>query len=141
MQWSYALLVTAPKGDYTEDGSAHFLTAGMRLRPFATLRPASERLGGFFVDFNLGYVRTQDLDRFGFDMGAGYGFQIKPWFSLGIVVRYGQIVQPDDISTEDPNDAHFITLGLDFAFGPAAKKKTPPECPSARLPESRLFPM
>jgi len=59
----------------------------------------------------------------------GYGFQISRWFSLGLVVRYGQIVQPDDIKNQDPNDAQFITVGLDLAFGPAYEKKYEHECP------------
>ncbi len=119
LQASYAVLATAPGDGYDDNGSAHFLTLGARLRPLATLMSEADQLGGLFVDFNMGYVRTQDLDRFGFDVGLGYGFQVAPSFSLGPVVRYAQIVQPNDIPNEDANDAQIITLGIDFAFGPA----------------------
>lgn len=126
LQLSYAMLWT-PAGDgFSEDGMAHFLLGGVRLRPLATLRPESEQLGGLFVDFNLGYVRTGELDRFGFDAGLGYDFQVTPVFALGPVVRYGQIVQADDRRNEDPNDAQFLTVGLDFAFGPAHEEKPQP---------------
>jgi hypothetical protein len=133
LQMSYAVLATAPGDGYDENGSAHFLMLGARLRPLATLMSEADQLGGLFVDFNMGYVRTQDLDRFGFDVGLGYGFQVAPSFSLGPVVRYAQIVQPNDISGEDPNDAQIITLGIDFAFGPAhetEEEEEEAECPA-----------
>jgi hypothetical protein len=129
LQLSYALLVTPAAEGFTEVGAAHFLAIGVRLRPLATLRPASEQLGGLFVDFNLGYVRTESLDRFGFDVGMGYGFQVTPWLSLGPVVRYVQIVQPNDIPNENPNDGQLITVGLDLAFGPAHREEMEVECP------------
>ena len=130
LQLSYAMMLTTPGDGYTEDGSAHFLTTGFRLRPLATLMDEDDQLGGLFADFNLGYVRTDDLDRFGFDVGLGYDFQVTPWFALGPVLRYVQIVQPNDISTEDTNDAQIITLGIDFAFGPAHEKDDD-DCPAA----------
>jgi outer membrane protein OmpA-like peptidoglycan-associated protein len=131
LQLSYAMMMTTAGDGYTESGSAHFLTLGFRLRPLATLMPDSDQLGGLFADFNMGYVRTQDLDRFGFDVGLGYGFQVAPWFSLGPVVRYAQIVQPNDITTEDTNDAQIITVGIDFAFGPAHSEENDANCPNA----------
>jgi outer membrane protein OmpA-like peptidoglycan-associated protein len=131
LQLSYAMMLTTAGDGYTEDGSAHFLTLGFRLRPLATLMPDSDQLGGLFADFNMGYVRTQELDRFGFDVGLGYGFQVAPWFSLGPVLRYVQIVQPNDITTEDTNDAQIITIGIDFAFGPAHSEENDANCPNA----------
>jgi outer membrane protein OmpA-like peptidoglycan-associated protein len=129
LQWSYAMLAVGAGKGYDEYGSGHFLLAGIRLRPFATLRPREEQLGGLFVDFNLGYVRTENLNRFGFDAGIGYGFQATDWFSIGPAVRYGQIVQPADIPNRDSNDAQFVTVGVDLAFGPAYKPA--PECEAA----------
>ncbi len=132
VQWSYALLFTPSGGDFTEDGSAHFLTTGLRLRPFGNSAPEAGRLGGLFIDANVGYVRTEGLDRFGFDVGLGYGFQVEPWFSFGLVARYGQIVQPDDNPNQDPNDAQFMTIGFDLAFGPAPEEEVQrqdPICP------------
>lgn len=138
LQVSYALLYTPKANGFTENGSAHFLTMGLRLRPFAALMAPETNLGGFFVDFDMGYVRTDKLDRFGFDVGMGYGFQLTPGFSLGLVARYGQIVQSDDRSDQDPNDGQFLTVGLDFGFGPAYEppmtlSDEPRECPPAAV--------
>jgi outer membrane protein OmpA-like peptidoglycan-associated protein len=44
-------------------------------------------------------------------------------------VRYGQIVQPANIAGRDENDAQFLTVGIDFAFGPAYDAKTEDNCP------------
>lgn len=37
--------------------------------------------------------------------------------SLGVVARYGHIVQSDDTPGVDPNDGQFASFGLDFGFG------------------------
>ena len=141
LQGSYALLLAPAGHRFTKYGSAHSVSAGVRLRPFATLRPASEQLGGLFVDGNAGYVRTGDLDRFGFDAGLGYDFQAASWFALGPVVRYSQIVQPDDIPNHNHNDAKVLTVGLDFAFGPAHKKHKEVNCPAApECPQAKVAP-
>jgi len=138
LQASYAFLWTPAANEYTEDGVAHSASGGVRLRPFATLQPESEQLGGLFVDANAGYVRTGDLDRFGFDAGLGYNFQVAPVFALGPVVRYSQIVQADDTPDQDANDAQFLTAGLNLSFGPAHKAKAQevvecPECPEQKV--------
>ena len=65
LQASYALLATPPADGFSETGGAHFFGGGVRLRPLATLRPESEQLGGLWIDGNLGYVRTGQLDRLG----------------------------------------------------------------------------
>ncbi|MFO0744231.1 MAG: OmpA family protein [Myxococcota bacterium] len=119
LQLSYALLLTPAASPYTSTGSANFLMAGVRLRPLAAMSSPRHQLGGLFVDFNMGYVRTDNLDRFGFDVGLGYAFQLTPGFALGLVARYGHIVQPDDNPRQDPNDGQFMTVGLDLGFGPA----------------------
>lgn len=132
LQWSYAMLGTAAKKPFTEPGVAHFFSGGLRLRPFATLRPETENLGGFWIDANVGYVRTGDLNRLGVDAGIGYGFQVAPWLALGPSVRYGQVIQPDHIIGRDPNDAQFLNAGLTLTFGPAHKvdveEEPQPEC-------------
>jgi outer membrane protein OmpA-like peptidoglycan-associated protein len=144
LQVSYALLATPPKDPQTEYGTAHFITGGVRLRPLATLRPASEQLGGLFVDANAGFVFTGPLHRFGFDVGLGYELQAAPWIALGPFVRYAQIIQPDDLDGFDPNDAQVFIAGLSVSFGRAHQEQeeaiTPPtaplECPEvAPAPE------
>ncbi len=134
MQWSYSLLITPPKGAYEDTGTAHSVSAGARIRPFGTRQKPLSRVNGLFADFNLGYVRTGDLDRWGFDTGIGYNFQVTPGFALGPVVRYGQIVQPDNQSGVNPNDGQYIAAGLNFGFGQAHKppaEPIDPVCPDA----------
>lgn len=134
LQWSYSLLWTPAGEGFDESGTAHFLSTGVRVRPLGMLQPESEQLGGLFADANLGYVRTEDLDRFGFDVGMGYGFQVAPSFSIGPVLRYVQIVQSNDTANQDPSDAQFLTVGLDLAFGEAPAREggaTDEECPAA----------
>jgi hypothetical protein len=121
IQGSYALLATPAKGDYEEFGVAHLVEAGLRVRPFGAMVDETQQLGGLFVDFNFGYVRTGPLDRFGLDAGLGYNFQVAPSFALGPVVRYTQIFQDDKKVDQDANDAQVLTVGLNFAFGPAHK--------------------
>lgn len=134
LQWSYAFMYTPPDDGFSDAGSAHFVTAGMRIRPFATLRPETEQLGGLWADFNLGYVRTGELDRLGFDAGLGYGIQVAPSFAVGPALRYVHIVQPNDVAGVDPNDAQFLTAGLNFSFGrphrpaPVLEAVVCPEC-------------
>lgn len=136
LQWSYSLLQT-PKGDgYADNGSAHFLTTGVRLRPLASLSPAEDHLAGLFVDANIGGVVTGDVQRLGFDAGLGYTFQTTDNMALGPVVRYAQIVQPDGNIGQNPHDAQLVTLGLNLSLGKPHKVVTiveegpPPECPA-----------
>jgi hypothetical protein len=140
LQWSYAFLVVPAGPDFDALGTAHSLTAGVRVRPLAGLRPESEQLGGLFADFNIGYVRTGDLDRFGLDGGIGYGFQVAPWMSIGPVVRYTQIFQPDRLVAFTPDDAQYVSVGIDFGFGPAPREQVvpaehPPVEPAKECPE------
>lgn len=131
LQWSYAMVTTSVGDGFVYDGAAHLLTAGVRLRPLAFVTAPEDQLGGLFVDFNLGYVRTGDLDRFGFDAGLGYNFQPTPWMALGPVVRYTHIVQPDTNASFDPSDAHLVTIGLNASFGPAYETPVELGCPAA----------
>lgn len=122
LQLSWAMLMAPAAKGFSEDGGAQFALLGFRLRPLATLRPESEQLGGLFIDANAGYVRTGDLDRFGFDTGLGYNFQIGDMFAMGPVLRYNHIVQPDDAEGQGGGDAQFMTAGLSFSFGPAHRE-------------------
>jgi hypothetical protein len=131
LQWTYAMLFVPAGDNFSEDGTAHFLMAGIRIRPFGTLQSAKNHLGGLFADFNIGYVRTGELDRLGLDAGLGYGFQVASWFSLGPVVRYAQIFQSNSTPNVDSNDGQFLTVGLDLGFGAARKEARQVECQAA----------
>ena len=132
-QWSYSLLVTPATPSFSETGTAHLLTAGVRFRPLGMVQPEATQLGGLWTDVNLGYVRTGALDRFGFDLGVGYGFQVAPSFALGPVVRYTQIVQPDRLAVQGPDDGQLLTIGLNFSFGTVPEEE-PAECPPTPEP-------
>lgn len=131
LQWSYSLLHMGPAKEFSDSGTAHFLTTGLRLRPLGGMADDAAQLEGLFVDFNIGYVRTENLDRLGFDTGIGYNFQVTPILALGPVLRYVHIVQPNNIAGFDPNDAQALTLGLNMAFGPAYQE---PEIPASEEP-------
>ncbi len=99
-------------------------TAGVRIEP-RTVRPE----GRLFVDANAGVSATgQDTYRFGFDVGVGWEIALSRYLSLGPVVRYWHIVQPDDaenVLTEDGKaDAHYISFGISLAIRPSPPPRT-----------------
>jgi len=119
VQASYAYLYTPATYDHTADNTAHLIYAGLRVRPFAAAsRPDVDKLGGLFIDANGGYVRMGDSDTFGFDVGVGYDFLLSPWFSVGAVVRFGYILGHTDGTGANQDDGQFLTVGVDFGFGP-----------------------
>lgn len=130
LQAAYAMFWT-PAGDgYADDGSAHMASGGVRLRPLASLEAPADHLAGLFVDGNASYVRTGDIDRFGFDFGLGYNFQMAAGMAIGPVVRYTQIVQSADDVGLDDGDGQLLSVGLNLTFGPAYVPPTvPPGCP------------
>jgi len=133
LQGSYSMLLAPSTDPSVGFGSSHEGALGVRLRPFGALHK-DQRLGGVFVDGNVGYVRTGDLNRLGFDFGLGYNAQVTPGFAMGPVVRYGQILQPDGL--DNPDDAQSVSLGLNLAFGTGPRAEAPPvveapECPPA----------
>ncbi len=131
LQWTYAMLFV-PSGDgYSDDGTAHFLMTGIRVRPFGTLQRKSNHLGGLFADANIGYVRTGKLNRLGLDFGLGYGFHLASWFSLGPVLRYTQVFQSSSTPNVNSKDAKFLSIGLVVGFGAAPKEEKIAECPEA----------
>lgn len=148
LQWSYAALAISPTEDFTESGAAHFLSTGLRVRPFAPRMDEDTQLGGLFADVNVGYVRTGPLDRLGVDAGLGYSFQPASWLSVGPVLRYVHVLQPDDLQGFSPDDAQLLTAGLDFGFGRPHKREVAPvpipcpDCPTcAELPPEKVCPV
>jgi outer membrane protein OmpA-like peptidoglycan-associated protein len=88
-----------------EPGSLYTIELGAR--GFFRIDPV---LGGPFVDANAGAGLTGPLVRFVFDVGLGWDFFPIPALGIGPVVRYQQIVQPDEESVAD--DAYILTFGL-----------------------------
>lgn len=71
-----------------------------------------------WVDADLLYVRTGDLNRFAVALGAGLAFPLEDArnFWLGPYVRYQQIVGAGG-SSVDGRDARILLAGLSFEFG------------------------
>lgn len=84
---------------------------GVRVEP-RTVRPE----GRMFVDANGGITTTGFVRRFTFDLGFGWEFQLSRHLSMGPVVRYTHIVQPDDVL--DGGDARYLSLGLSVLLRP-----------------------
>jgi outer membrane protein OmpA-like peptidoglycan-associated protein len=88
------------------------------------LEPMLGRVGRLFLDANAGVGFTGPLMRFHFDAGLGFEFQAHRNFSIGPMVRYGHVVQPDDDPA--PADAMFFAGGLSFSVGTARAESAPP---------------
>jgi OOP family OmpA-OmpF porin len=109
------------------DGLVHLIGVGVRLRPLNDTSGFALHVGDhpdwhqgdlhgdLWLSAHVGYVRTGDLDRFGFDAGLGYEMSLVDGFSFGPYVRYLQIVQPDD-EPLDPADAKALAFGLAGTF-------------------------
>ncbi len=144
LQWSYSLLHAGAGDGFDESGTAHSWTTGLRLRPLAGLtdEPESSKFDGLFVDFNIGYVRSDNLDRLGFDTGIGYNFEVLSSLALGPFVRYIHVIQPDDLAGMDPNDAQALAFGLNLAFGiPREKAEIPESLECASCPNCEAAPV
>lgn len=107
------------------DGVAIPIMAGIRARPFF-------EVAGPWIDANLGYVRTGDLDRFGFEADLGYDWRVGSGrCDVGPYVGYLQIIQPKD--SLRPEDAHVLFVGIHVALG--VERRPPPVAPAIPTPE------
>jgi len=98
------------------DRNGHHATA---LTPTVGLRiaPRVGTLGRAFVEFSLGVALMAESRRFSTDLGLGFEFAAGPHLSVGPVLRYTHIVQPDqlyDRANAHPVDPRWLTLGLTF---------------------------
>ena len=98
----------------TDTGAAWGLGAGLRLK-----RPHDLKRGySPWLDGDAMYVRTGDLDRFGFSLGAGLSSALdddrRLW--LGPFVRYVQIVQGERVGA-DNRDASLFIVGASLEVG------------------------
>lgn len=111
------------------DGTALTVMAGMRLRPLT-------EVAGPWADANAGYVRTGQLDRFGFQFDIGYDLRLgrKTRWDVGPYVGYLQIVQPND--TLRPQDAHLLMFGIHIGLGAEPRRAfvQPASAPAAPPP-------
>ena len=105
-------------------GTAWSFGAGLRLK-----RPHDAPRDGIFatspwVDADALYVRTGDLNRFGFDFAAGLSVPIgrSRVFWLGPFVRYFQIVQAVR-GGFDNGDAKILSIGLSLEVGSGVERE------------------
>jgi outer membrane protein OmpA-like peptidoglycan-associated protein len=122
------------------DGFLHFVGLGLRFRPVnddaGFLLHVGDHAdwhegnpwGDLWISAHFGYVRTGDLDRWGFDVGLGYQFSLVDEFSLGPYVRYFHVNQPDD-QPLDAADALGLSFGLagSICLTGCAKHVEPPD--------------
>jgi OOP family OmpA-OmpF porin len=91
------------------NGTAVFAMGGVHLRPFT-------EVAGPWLDANVGYVRTGELDRIGFEAHVGYDWRVgQGRWDVGPYVGYLQIMEPGD--TLRPGDAHVLSVGIHVALG------------------------
>lgn len=119
---SFLVLPSSRGSPSSGTGEAWAWGAGARLK-----RPhAEETLYGMspWVDADLLYVRTGDLNRFGFAAGAGVAFPFGAARSLwiGPFVRYQQILGLGGTGPVDSRDAKILFAGMSFEFGPCHTK-------------------
>lgn len=122
---SATLLGLPSKISGIDTGTAWGLGGGFR---FKRSRDASNTDTGFkavspWLDADLQYVRTGDLNRAALMIGAGAQVPTSDSRTLwvGPFVRYQDIVQGDRVGY-DSTDAHVFIAGLTLEFGGAAKK-------------------
>ncbi len=108
-------------------GNSIFGALGGRLRPFG----GGGRVGGPWIDANLGVAETGGASRMTFDAHVGHDFRVGDGrVDIGPFVGYTQIVQPKD--TLRPDDAHVLWLGIHVALG-APLPPPPPPAQMARV--------
>ncbi len=104
----------APKTTGVKDpglGTLNVATLGIALRlPDGSVRRAT----GLFVEGNGGYGFTGDKLRPTFDVGLGYGFAVGTRTALAPLVRYVQVIQPND--NLSASDARLGLVGLRLSF-------------------------
>lgn len=95
---------------------------GRVLAPMGGLRfePRIGTLGRLFVDANAGWAFTGDDQRFTFDAGLGFEFEVTRAFHIGPAVRYGMVFQQAEVSGVPQNfpdkDASYFSAGLSIAL-------------------------
>jgi len=117
-----ALPTESGQGD---SGRAWAFGGGLRLkRPHTS--PDNDSLYAIspWLDADALYVRTGDLNRFGYAVGAGLAVPIgvsrAVW--IGPFVRYFQITSPDRANF-DTRDARILSVGISLEFGSGVRRE------------------
>lgn len=92
-----------------------------------------------WVDANLGFVRTEALNRLGGSVGAGVAMPLDQngQVLIGPFVRYDAVHQDDGHLNTNTNSAKSFVLGISAEFGAGAKKPEPfvPPPPALETPK------
>ena len=90
-----------------------------------------------WVDADLGYVRTDGLDRLGASVAAGVQVPTSDsrWLWVGPFARYDLVNQDGGKVGYNTNSAKTLILGVSFELGAAAKKKAEPQPPPVQPPQ------
>lgn len=137
-----ASFTTLPaSGDMTESGRAWTAGAGARL-----MRPHDAAGSGFsaispWVDADALYVRTGDLHKPGFALGAGVSVPVdkRRRFWLGPYVRYFQIMQGERAGF-DNRDAQIVSVGLSLEVGSGVERERRPVFVAEEVTELAVTP-
>ncbi len=99
-----------------------------------------------WVDADLGYVRTDGLDRLGTSVAAGVQVPTSDsrWLWVGPFARYDLVNQEDGKRLVNTNSAKTLILGLSFELGapaPAKKVEEPKPVPPPVVPQEQPKPV
>jgi hypothetical protein len=77
--------------------------------------PAEVSFGRWWINANGGLVKTRYAWAFGYDVGAGFEWDlpVMTGMSIGPSVRYGHVINPDRVYSED---GHAWTVGAAFTY-------------------------
>jgi len=107
-----------------ESGVVWGFGGGFRLK-----RPHDKLTSGVspWLDADLLYMRTDDLDRVGFDAAVGVSFPVDDAkvFWVGPFLRYQQIVSTERMGV-DTRDSKIVLAGLSVEFGSSVKRRPLP---------------
>lgn len=117
------VLAVPQSSDFSKTGTAWMVGGGLRLK-----RPHDNKGSGLtavspWLDGDLQYVRTGELDRFGWAVGAGAAVPTSDsrWLWVGPFVRYQSVFDASKAGF-DTTDAKVLVAGLSFEFGAPRKK-------------------
>lgn len=128
---SATFVALSNEDDDADTGRAWAFGASLRLkRPHPSLETSALRSFSPWVDADALYVRTGDLNRPGFAVGAGVAFPLGAsrmvW--IGPFVRYFQIIQVPERDGYDNRHAKLLSVGVSLEVGPGAAPRSAVAC-------------
>lgn len=136
------VLALTQSSDFSKTGTAWLAGGGVRLHRSHNNSGHGLTAASPWVDGDVQYVRTGELNRFGWSVGAGVAAPLTEsrvaW--LGPFVRYQSVFSPSQAGF-DTTDAKVMVVGLSLELGPKRKvAPTPMLPPPAVLPPVVVVP-